>query len=193
MTNQGCKSGKHHTHMVGIGKGHEASPSPTRLINYRGPTMLTCGPWRPVYLEIYSSRFGDLWFEIELSDSLLEATIATHAEIEPVTSSHKVKFELFDPNGLLVQERTVGAKHGSAVSNFELKSPQLWFPAGNGPQPLYTLKASVLTPVGGVLCTSSKRLGIKRLDLIQRPLEKQPGTTFFFQINNVPVFCRGSN
>lgn len=155
--------------------------------------MLTCGPWRPVYLEIFSTRFEDLWFDIELSDSLLEATIATHAEIEPVTSSHKVKFELFDPNGLLVQERIVDAKHGSAASNFELKSLQLWFPAGNGPQPLYTLKASVLTPAGGVLCTSSKRLGIKRLDLIQRPLEKQPGTTFFFQINNVPVFCRGSN
>ena len=85
------------------------------------------------------------------------------------------------------------SKETSAASSFHLKSPQLWYPAGNGPQPLYTLKASVLTTAGVIKCTSSKRLGIRRLELIQRPLEKQPGATFFFRVNSVPVYCRGSN
>jgi beta-mannosidase len=162
-------------------------------MNYRGPTMLTCGPWRPVCLEKFTARFSDLWFEIEVSDSLSETTITTHAEIHGHTSSQKVKFELFGPDGLLVKDKTVDANEDTIATNFELHSPQLWFPAGNGLQPLYKLKASLLAATGGILCTLSKRFGIRRVDLIQKPLENQPGTTFFFQVNNVPIYCRGSN
>jgi beta-mannosidase len=155
--------------------------------------MLTCGPWRPIYLEVFETRFADLWFKIELSDSLSRAIISADADIIGLTSLHRVKFELFGPDGLLVQERTADAKDSSATTLFEFPSPQLWFPAGNGPQPLYTLKASVITLAGAVLCVSSKRLGIRRVELIQKPLEKQPGATFFFQVNKVRIYCRGSN
>lgn len=142
---------------------------------------------------MFSARFEDLWFRIDLSDSLLEAAISTHAEIHPVIALHKVKFELFNPDGLLVQEETVEGSRGLAAGNFHIKFPQLWFPAGNGPQQLYVLKASALMPTGEVLCTSSRRLGIRRVKLIQNPFEKQSGTTFFFEVNNVPIYCRGSN
>jgi beta-mannosidase len=179
--------------MAGIGKGHEAPSSPKMLIHYRGPTMLTCGPWRPIYLETFSTKIEDLWFKIELSDSLLDATISTQAEIHPIASSHKVEFELFDPDGILIEKQTVDSKKGLAAHLFHLKSPKLWYPAGNGPQPLYTLKASVLTTGTVVNCTSSRCLGIRHVELIQRPLEKQPGSTFFFRVNNVPIYCRGSN
>lgn len=148
VTNRGCKSGNPRSHMVGTGKGHEAPSSSKRLMHHRGPTILTCGPWRPIYLETFSMKIEDLWFKIELSDSLSDATISTHAEIHPVSSSHKVEFELFEPDGLLIQRQTVDSKNSSAASLFHLKSPQLWYPAGDGPQPLYTLKASVLTTAG---------------------------------------------
>ncbi|PMD48156.1 glycoside hydrolase family 2 protein [Hyaloscypha variabilis F] len=158
-----------------------------------GPTILTCGPWRPIYLEISSTKIEDLWFYVELSDSLSDATITTYAQIHPVASLQKVEFELVGPDGLPIQSQTVDSKESSAGNLFHLKWPQLWYPAGNGPQPLYTLKANVLTTAGIVSCTLSKRFGIRRIELIQRPLEEQPGATFFFQVNNVPVFGRGSN
>jgi beta-mannosidase len=154
--------------------------------------MLTCGPWRPIYVEAFTARFEDLWFEIELSNSLSQIIISVYAKLHGITSLHKVKFELFDPDGILVQE-TVGVHNGLTRTHFELNSPQLWFPAGYGPQPLYNVKGTVFTPDGTALCSSSKRLGIRRLELIQKPLEKHPGTTFYFQINKVPIFCRGSN
>src|ERR1700710_1246628 len=169
VTNRGCRSGKPRSHMAGTGKGHDAPSSLKRLIPHRGPTILTCGPWKPIYLETFSTKIKDFWFKIELSDELSDATISTYAEIHPVASSHKVEFELFDPDGLLIQRRTVDSKNSSDASPFHLKSPQLWYPAGNGPQPLYTLKVSVLTTAGVVNCTSSKFLGIRRLELIQRP------------------------
>ena len=165
----------------------------TELINYRGPTMLTCGPWRPIYLEVFTARLADLWFEVELSDLFSNATITSHAEIVGVGGSHKVKFELYGPDGNLVQERMTDAKDGLAAANFELISPQLWFPAGNGPHPLYSLKASLLTPMTVVQSILTKRVGIRRVELIQKPLDKQSGTSFFFQINGIPIYSRGSN
>ncbi|KAG0649922.1 Beta-mannosidase B [Hyphodiscus hymeniophilus] len=157
-----------------------------------GPTMLTCGPWRPIYLEVFTAKVADLWFEVELSDSLSFANISARAEIIGGSYSDKVKFELFGPDGFLNAEKIQGAVT-LATTNFEVESPQLWFPVGNGAQPLYTLKVHILSPAGDVLCSSTKRLGIRKLELIQRPLERAPGKTFFFQVNNIPIFCRGSN
>jgi beta-mannosidase len=36
--------------------------------------------------------------------------------------------------------------------------------------------------------TASKRFGLRKAELIQRKLDDAPGTTFFFEINNIPVF-----
>ena len=142
---------------------------------------------------MYTARFEDVWFNIELSDSLRHASISAKAEIRSETSSHQVKFELFDPDGSLVQQNSVDTKDCLAESKFELESPRIWHPVGNGAQPLYTLKASAVTPSESVLCSSSQRLGIRNIKLIQKPLEKQSGTSFFFEVNNAPVYCRGSN
>jgi beta-mannosidase len=40
--------------------------------------------------------------------------------------------------------------------------------------------------------TATKTFGIRKVELIQRPLIDQEGTSFFFQINNVPMFISGS-
>ena len=155
--------------------------------------MLTCGPWRPIYLEVFTARLEDLWFKIDLSNSLSNATVLAHAEIVAFTPLHTVEFELLGPDGILVEARTENANKISVATTFELNSPQLWFPAGTGPQKFYTLNAKVLNHAGAVLCTSSKKLGIRSVELIQKPLKSRPGTTFFFQVNKVPIFARGSN
>ncbi len=41
--------------------------------------------------------------------------------------------------------------------------------------------------------SASRRFGLRRAELIEHELEGAPGTSFFFQINNVPIFCGGSN
>lgn len=41
--------------------------------------------------------------------------------------------------------------------------------------------------------TQSKRIGFRRLLVIQEPLIDEAGTTFRFEINNVAIFCGGSN
>ena len=105
-----------------------------------------------------------------------------------------VQFKLFDPAGTLIHTKSSTPENGIAQTKFEIHRPQLWFPRGNGSQPLYTLEATAFsTSQSTVLCSSSKRLGIRRVRLVQRPLKKHPGTTFYFEINNVPIFSRGAN
>lgn len=191
VTNRGFRSGKLRTRTVGTGKAMKWT---RKLLTYcRGPNLLTCGPWKPTFLEAFLTRIEDLSFEVALSDTLSEVTISMQAEINPVETTHKVEFKLYGPDGVIMQSQTVHSKKcRPATSAFHINSPQLWYPAGNGAQPIYTVVASVLGTADVISCTSAKRIGIRSVELIQRPSHCLPGSTFF-QINKVLVFCRGSN
>ncbi|KJK80036.1 putative beta-mannosidase [Metarhizium anisopliae BRIP 53293] len=154
-----------------------------------GPELMTCGPWRPIHLELYESRLADLHAEIDVESSLKSARVVAHAIVEG-TASH-VRFNISLGNKSVSSE-TVRIKDGEAVATFKVQNPELWYPIRYGSQPLYTIKATLLDE-SAELDSSSKRIGLRKVELIQRPLLDQPGTTFFFQVNNIPIFCGGSN
>ena len=39
----------------------------------------------------------------------------------------------------------------------------------------------------------TKTIGFRRVRLVEERLKDQEGLSFFFEINNVPIFCGGSN
>jgi beta-mannosidase len=154
-----------------------------------GPTLMTCGPWRPINLEVFSSRISDLYFTSSVDESLKSGEIVAKADIEGSASAITFVVSL---DGQEVASKTVTAEDGHAKHKFEFENPALWFPIRYGEQPLYTLTAT-LTEQDAEIDKQSKKFGLRRAELIQRPMTDQPGTTFFFQINNVPVFCGGSD
>ncbi|KAI0096311.1 glycoside hydrolase family 2 protein [Hypoxylon sp. NC0597] len=151
-----------------------------------GPALLTCGPWRPINLEVYESRITDLWFDIDVDRSLKSATISTHASIEGDAS--KVEFDI-SLDGSSVARQSVRA--GSSAT-FTIHDPQLWYPVRYGKQPLYTITAA-LEEGGKAIDSVSKKTGLRRAELVQRRLTGEPGTSFFFEINGIPIFCGGSD
>ncbi|KAI4258110.1 MAG: hypothetical protein LQ352_001353 [Teloschistes flavicans] len=154
-----------------------------------GPTLLTCGPWRSISLEVYFSRFEDLSFITEVDRSLKIAEILARCEIEG--NATNVKFEVTLRDRVVAAE-TVEVIDGSASTTFRAQKPELWYPVRYGSQPLYVLRAFLY--IDGKLCdTQSKRFGLRRAEVVQRKLPDEPGTSFFFEINNIPVFCGGSN
>ncbi|KXH60394.1 glycosyl hydrolase family 2 [Colletotrichum salicis] len=155
-----------------------------------GPTLLTCGPWRPINLEIYESRLSDLYFETTVDDSLKSAKVVAHATTEGKAS--KVRFDV-SLDGKSLASETIDAKDDADISaTFQIQDPALWYPLRYGKQPLYTVTATLLS--GSVeVDTLSKKIGIRKVELVQRPVKEQPGTSFFFQVNNVPIFCGGSD
>ncbi|PVH72735.1 glycoside hydrolase family 2 protein [Cadophora sp. DSE1049] len=154
-----------------------------------GPTLMTCGPWRPINLEIFSSRISDLYFTSNVDKSLKSAEFVAKADIDG--SSTEIKFDI-SLDGKEVASKTVIAEKGHASHKFTIDDPSLWFPIRYGKQPLYTITATLVESKSEI-DTRSKKFGLRRAELIQRPMTGQPGTTFFFQINNIPVFCGGSD
>lgn len=153
-----------------------------------GPVTLSCGPWRPINLEIYESRIADLYAAITVADSLKSAKVVAHAQVEGRAS--RVRFELA-LEGDKVAAETVDVT-SAATATFNVDNPALWYPVRYGKQPLYTLSATLLdddTEVHAV----SKKIGIRKVELAQRPLKDQPGKSFFFEVNNIPIFAGGSD
>ena len=94
-------------------------------------------------------------------------------------------------NGKEVASKTVDVSE-DATAKFKIEDPELWYPIRYGKQPLYTLKATLLDGKDEVDSTE-KKIGLRRAELVQHALKEQPGTSFFFEVNNVPIFCGGSD
>lgn len=120
-----------------------------------------------------------------MDKSLKSATVKTNTSIEG--SAGKVRFDVS-----LDGQSVAGQEVDGTNATFLIKEPALWYPARYGKQPLYTVKATLLDG-DKVVDSISKTVGLRRAELVQRPLKDQPGTSFFFEVNGITVFCGGSN
>lgn len=79
------------------------------------------------------------------------------------------------------------------MSALTLEEPELWYPHGYGAQPLYKFTATLKDASGVEIDSVTKTIGVRTVKVVERELKDQPGTSFFFEINGVPIFCGGSN
>ncbi|MBN8632651.1 MAG: glycoside hydrolase family 2 protein, partial [Rhodobacterales bacterium] len=80
---------------------------------------------------------------------------------------------------------TQKARHGKVTLSVTLNDPQLWWPNGQGDQPLYDL-----TLTSGE-ATWSCRIGLREMELITE--KDAVGTGFKFRVNGRDVFAKGAN
>ncbi|KAK0731866.1 glycoside hydrolase family 2 protein [Lasiosphaeris hirsuta] len=157
-----------------------------------GPALNTCGPWRPINLEIFDARLADLGIDSVVDKSLGFADIKATAEIEYVEgAADNVRFDI-SLEGEQVASETVAITSSAVTTSFHIGSPALWYPVRYGKQPLYQVTATLLHGAE-VIDEVTKKIGLRRAELIQRPLTDQPGTSFFFEVNNIPLYCGGSD
>lgn len=75
-----------------------------------------------------------------------------------------------------------------------LANPKLWWPSRYGTPNLYSLKLELVDGASGeILDKFEKDVGFRRAKVIQEPLKDQDGTSFYFEINGLPIFAAGSN
>ncbi|KAK6383096.1 hypothetical protein LTS17_003766 [Exophiala oligosperma] len=152
-----------------------------------GPVLMTAGPWKPVRLEIYQSRITDVWTTYELSDNLHVLQGTVHSQIQG--HADVVRFRLFLDNETLFETEAAPSADGQVKVDITLDNPRLWYPIGYGSQPLYTLIVEILVN-HNVRYTTTKKVGFRQLELVQE--DDVFGTSFYFRVNHVDVFCGGS-
>ncbi|KAK7061680.1 beta-mannosidase B [Favolaschia claudopus] len=159
-----------------------------------GPILMTTGPWKPVSLQCYDNRVLDLDVRTQISESMDAKFTAVF------TSAEKKKgffsFVLKRPDGSEeFSDTKIPTDEGSGriSHSFPAGQLQLWYPVNYGEQPIYTVEVSITDPEGNVLDTRTQKIGFRRVRIVQDKLFDQDGLSFLFEVNNVRVFCGGSN
>ncbi|PCH40558.1 glycoside hydrolase family 2 protein [Wolfiporia cocos MD-104 SS10] len=175
-----------------------------------GPELMTCGPYRPINFIAYSVRLASIYPHASVSPSpALSPALGVDVMLAgDASAASAVKVVLVDAEGdvMIKEEHLDLALLRAAKRDVEFKNVvnwsldnavQLWWPVGYGEQKLYTVEVVLLAQDSTVLDRQRKRIGFRRVELVQEPLEEADrhgqGTTFLFEINGVRMFMGGSN
>lgn len=147
-----------------------------------GPRFVTAGIWR------------DLRLEAGPAPRLAHLHVAQH---------HRENGEIFITLTPDVEHATDGVTYWVTLSfagrvltestelTFAVPDPQLWWPAGQGDQPLYDLVVTARDADGRDFGSIAKRVGLRTIVLDRQP--DQWGESFRFVVNRRPVFIKGAN
>lgn len=156
-----------------------------------GPTLLTSGPWKAIYLEGYASRFTELHLATQFPAGLERAILRLRLRMQNPQPDQQIELLLLDPQGEVIYQTLFPAlafqQHPLVIDD-----PQLWWPHTLGGQPLYRLAVRLLRD-DQELHRLEQRLGIRDLQVIQEPVNQEAGTSFYFAINGVSFFAGGAN
>ncbi|XP_075222154.1 beta-mannosidase-like [Lycorma delicatula] len=173
-----------------------------------GPAFPSVGIWKDVEIEAFNSVIirsisvnVNLTNEWEVSgvvymDTFPNKNISADAQIN-IYMPHGSK-PVF-PQSKNFRIETNADANGEASFNFSRivvnkDLVKLWWPNGYGDQSLYLL--SVIVVSSNEVTSFTTKFGFRNVKLVQKPVDAaapNKGLTFYFEINGVKVFAKGSN
>ena len=116
-----------------------------------------------------------------------DGKVTAIAEVEllaPADTIVPVRFELAGQS--VIRDVAVSAERGGkALLSLDIDSPDLWWPAGHGAQPLH--EATVSIPGDSV----RRSIGFRTLEVVTD--KDATGASMFFRVNGVDIFAKGAN
>ncbi|KAJ6599110.1 glycoside hydrolase family 2 protein [Mycena vulgaris] len=159
-----------------------------------GPVLMTTGPWKPISLQFYENRITDLDVRAQVSESL-EVNVTAKVLFEKRKGYASVVLKSPDGSVEVSNATKLPTDNGTCEVSFKFPSGQLqlWYPVNYGEQPLYIVEVDITDLEGNVLDSQTQKIGFRRVRVVQEKLIDQEGLTFLFEVNNIRMFCGGSN
>jgi beta-mannosidase len=154
-----------------------------------GPRLITCGIWRPVYIESWNTaKINDVQM-IQNNVSEKSAKITAVFEINS-NKELNATLSIAAEKANLVQKKVLLKPGMNKIPvEFEIKNPKLWWSNGLGKPNMYTFDCSLKTVE--IEDNKSIKTGIRSLKIVTE--KDARGKSLYVLLNGVPVFMKGSN
>ncbi|WP_251623754.1 beta-mannosidase [Odoribacter lunatus] len=155
-----------------------------------GPRLVPSGIWKPVVLEGWDDTKIENVFirqpEVTKKQANLEAEINFLSD-----STSTLKAEVWHKKKLIAQKEFSATASTNQISlPFVVKNPELWWSNGLGKPALSEFEIRLVRN-GQTIASQTVKTGLRSLKLIRK--KDDAGSTFYFELNGVPVFAKGSN
>lgn len=150
-----------------------------------GPDLVTCGIWRPVSLQTWSTARLDAVRPVVSVDGA-RGIVDVHVSVSACDRDVHVTASVAGASGSV----TIPPGQTDAVVRVEVDAVERWWPRGHGGQRLYDLEVT-LTADERSLDHWAGRIGFRSLRV--ESTEDADGTSFAFVVNDRPVYVKGVN
>ena len=95
------------------------------------------------------------------------------------------------------QTNNIELQHGERTVELFVKIDkaiivETWWPHGHGNQTGYNMTV-IFELDGGLRFEKSAKVYFRTVELVEEPIQNSPGLSFYFKINGLPIFLKGSN
>ena len=152
-----------------------------------GPCTGTAGLWQPVELHT--------WSRGRLAALDVRATVPGHghvavtADVDGMAAS--VLVEVRDRIGAVIAAADAQVVDGTGRCEVDVPAAELWWPLGEGAQPLYDVAVTLCDAHGEALDAQTRRVGFRTVEVVQTP--DDIGRSFEVHVNGRRLWVRGVN